>query len=457
MNKLGQKAFRLPAATAEEDVAATSLARVLKRIYNPHIGLIRFLAEVGTQPDEPPLFLAVAEHQNPFLVPPRSLDTPPAEAPKVSVMGTGSALDRISALWSTVGEATERYALHIYDRDQIVVASEADLTQPFLSPSRMIMFSDAQYAREDFQFRRYDPAAPIGWARGIDLASGETAYVPACMSYLGYRPISPAECLDSGYSTGGAAGPTLEAALHSGLLEVIERDGFACHWYLRRTPPEIRIDDYVEQLPANLVEVFRSAKLKLRLFDITTDLGIPTVLAVGLPANGGIAIGASARPTFAVAIEKAVLEAFHTFNWISDLRRSGARIEDYRDVRAYRDHVVWHLDPSRHGCFDFILKPAGRPERLPVAALGGAGDAGKLLELTMHLSGRGYGAYGLDLTPLEVEGLDLHVARGFVPGLHPLGAGSGNEHLDDRRLRTFARSVGLPFPKDLNLDLHPFP
>lgn len=457
MNSMEQMSFRLPTASTQEDLAAASLARVLKRVYNPQIGLIRFLAEVGRQPDEPPLFLAVAEHQNPFLVPPRSLDTPPAEAPKVSVMGTGSALDRVSALWSTVGEAIERYALHIYDRSELLEASEYDLQELFVSPSRMILFSDEQYARGDFPFRRYDPAATIGWARGIHLASGETSYLPACMSYLGYRPISPAECLDSGYSTGGAAGPTLEAALHSGLMEVIERDGFACHWYLRRTPPEIRIDDYIGQLPANLVEVFESARLKLRLFDITTDLGVPTVLAVGLPARGGIAIGASARPTFAVAIEKAVLEAFHTFNWISDLQRSGATITDRQSVRAYRDHVVWHLDPSRLGSFDFILNASDRPERLPAASLSGTNDTERLQALAAQLSGHGYDAYGLDMTPLEVEGLDLYVARAFVPGLHPLGAGSGNEHLDDRRLRKFAASVGLSFPQHLNLDLHPFP
>ena len=439
------------------DAPAQALARLLERTFDPHIGLIRFIAEIGMQPDEPPLHLAVAEHQNPFLVPPRSLDIVDGDIPQGSVMGTGSALDPVTALWSTVGEAIERYALHVYDRDALLFAPQDALDGAFLSPSDMILFASHQFDDPAFKFRRYDPERPIAWARGMRLGDGSPAYIPACMAYLGYRTVSPNECIDAGYSTGGAAGPNLEAALLSGMLEVIERDGFACHWYLRRTPPEIDLADYREELPPKLVRVLDECSLKLRLFDLTTDLGVPTVLAVGLPARGGIAIGASARPDFGTAIEKATLEALHTFNWIAELRRSGDRIERREDVRAYRDHVLWHLSPERARSFDFILQPERRPERLPTVTTVAATHAERLDALVGRLRDCGFETFGLDLTPEEISDLDIRVARAFVPGLHPLGAGAGNEHLDRRRLQRFADHVGMPMPDELNLDLHPFP
>jgi hypothetical protein len=81
----------------------------------------------------------------------------------------------------------------------------------------------------------------------------------------------------------------------------------------------------------------------------------------------------------------------------------------------------------------------------------------RLEELCAHIQERGYEAYGIKLTPEELDGIDMHVGRAFVPGLHPLGSGSGNEHLDRRRLAKFAEAAGCPMPDRLNLEPHPFP
>ncbi|MFY7793755.1 MAG: YcaO-like family protein [Chitinophagaceae bacterium] len=445
----------LPAFTKKSD-AAEQLRRLLARVHDIETGLIRFITEIPLQPDEPALHLAVAEYQDPFLVPPRSLDIGTSPIPETSLMGAGAALDRVSALWSAVGEAIERYALHVYDREEIIFARCRDMGLPCVTPDQMILFSQRQYSVTGFSYVRYNPEDRIGWTRGIDLRTGDNVWLPAVLSYLAYRPLSPVEHLDSGYSTGAAAGPSEAAAFHAGLLEVIERDGFACHWYLRRTPPEIDIGDYLGRLPPRLIEIINRAKVCLRFFDITTDLGVPTVLAIGLPKAGGIAIGASARPSFAGAIEKAAVEAFHTWNWITDLRRNQSRIDDRGQIRSYRDHVVWYLDPTRAAAVDFILD-APRPERLPVTEWQIQGDEERLAALVTMLSEAGYAAFGIDLTPAEVLGCNLHVCRSFVPGLHPLGSGTGNEHGDLRRLARFARKMGLPEPTSINLDPHPFP
>ena len=43
-----------------DGAAAGALARLLHRVYDPEIGLIRYIAEVPLQPNEPSVFLAIA-------------------------------------------------------------------------------------------------------------------------------------------------------------------------------------------------------------------------------------------------------------------------------------------------------------------------------------------------------------------------------------------------------------
>jgi len=434
--------------------AERGLERLLSRVLDPETGLIRFIAEVPVQPDEALIHLAVAEFQNPFALPPMA-EMLRGEDPGVVRMGTGAGLDRLSALWSTVGETIERYALNVYDKDEIRWGRIGETADTYVSPDAFILFSPEQHSTEGFKFSRFDPSRPLGWTPAFRLMDGGSAMLPAPLAIFRYQHRWEHERLDAGYSTGGAAGPTLEAAWHSGLLEVIERDGFACHWYLRRTPAEIDVAEHAASLSAKLLRTLERAPLKLKFFDITTDLGVPSVLAIGLPRSGGVAIGASARPTLGAAMEKAAIEAFHTHNWVLDLQRNRARIDLPSEIRDYSDHVVYHLDRSRHGAMEFLFQGGG--QALPNQPYAGRDDATKLSTLVGRLAENGLQSYAIDITPPEVEGLNIFVGRSFVPGLHPLGSGSGNEHLDRRRLDRFAARAGMAAPTSLNIAPHPFP
>ncbi len=463
MNAITPIGAAAPRPAAGADDAAAQLARLLRRIHDPEIGLLRFLAEVPLAPDDAPVFLAVAECQNPFLLPPLSLALR-GPAPAVTASGTGAALTRVAALWATVGEAIERHALYLYDPDAIVhapIAALAGTGAVVVPPQDFILFDASQYQRPGFAYRRWQPETAIGWTPATRLTDGAPALLPAALAHMGYQHPAADERLDNGYSTGGAAGPGIEAAWLSGLFEVIERDGFALNWYLKRSPAELPLDAFRDQLSPALLAAMGRARLPLRFFDLTTDLGVPTVLAVGLPAGGGVAIGASARCSFAAAIEKAAVEAWHTHNWIIDLQRNGVTVDPAHGVREFRDHVIHHLDPAAAAEAAFLW--AGGGERLPATVpddAQGRADAGQRLRAVAgHLAAHGYSAFGIELTPEAIAGLGVAVGRAFVPGLHPLSSGTGNEHLDCRRLARFAAAAGLPLPDParLNLAPHPFP
>ena len=81
-------------------------------------------------------------------------------------------------------------------------------------------------------------------------------------------------------SNGCAAGNTLAEAIVQGFLELVERDAYAIWWYNRLQRPELdlsRFDDsYVRELQKQLAATGR----KLWVLDVTSDLGVPTFVAI---------------------------------------------------------------------------------------------------------------------------------------------------------------------------------
>lgn len=435
---------------------AAELARLLDHVRDPEIGLIRFLAEVPLQASEPDLYIAVAEFQDPFCVPPRSLS---GQEVNMVTQSSGAALDRVSALWATVAEAIERFALHVYDSRDLQVLAADQLDGDYLSPGQLILYSDEQYARADWPFKRFDQRVPIAWTRGVRLDTGASVHIPASLVFLGYGPSPAHERFDSGYSTGAAAGPSFAEAALAGLLEVVERDAFACHWYLRRTPALLDREHVLPYLPSGLVRLLERARLEIELLDITTNLGIPAVLALGRTRDGcGVPIGASARLSLHDAVTKATIEAFHTFNWILDLRRQREPVPTRVDIHAYRDHVRYYLEPTHAESLAF-LRQSDRPQPFSRQPFDDGTPAQRLDALVAHLASRGHRCFAVDITPDEVValGTGLRVVKTFVTGLHPLGCGHDREHLDPRRLQAFAQAAGLGSPSAFNTDPHPFP
>jgi thiazole/oxazole-forming peptide maturase SagD family component len=81
-------------------------------------------------------------------------------------------------------------------------------------------------------------------------------------------------------SNGCAAGNTLEEAIVQGFLELVERDAYAIWWYNRSQRAEVDLnqfdDSYVRDLHAQLADAGR----KLWVLDVTSDLGVPTYVAI---------------------------------------------------------------------------------------------------------------------------------------------------------------------------------
>ncbi|EPE94908.1 YcaO-like family protein [Rhizobium grahamii] len=129
---------------------------------------------------------------------------------------------------------------------------------------------------------------PIAWSEGLDIMSGRPIFVPWPLVGLDHRGARPSGFEQS--SDGLASGNRpAEAVLH-GLCELVERDA----WALTQLRPYdqlrgARVDPaaFGDTVLDIIVDRIERAGMRLLLLDMTTDIGIPSFLAVIIPGNLG--------------------------------------------------------------------------------------------------------------------------------------------------------------------------
>jgi oxazoline/thiazoline synthase len=200
--------------------------------------------------------------------------------------GKGSTADQGEA--SALMEAIERYSGSFQGDEIRMTCRFTDFPAgDAILPNDVRLFSDAQY-REMWRPTKgrdaaaatsalFDPSAEIEWSPVWSLRDERFKYLPTGLLYFFYKGPGGEIPADS---NGCAAGNTLEEAIVQGFLELVERDSYAIWWYnrLQRAGLDLsQFDDaYIRDLQIQLAETGR----RLWVLDITSDLGIPSFVAV---------------------------------------------------------------------------------------------------------------------------------------------------------------------------------
>ena len=248
------------------------------------------------------------------------------EAARSVLDGAAIGLDADDAERRAVMEGLEHYAAAAWDAEDFRWSSSEDLGE------------DAIPVEELPRANPFDARDRIRWVEGWDLADGRPVWVPAVMAYVALPPAVEAEGFWPQISTGCAAHGDLGAAVIGGLLEVVERDAVAITWLLER--PLTRIEG-AEQLLAPIA----GCGLEVALYDATTDVGIPVVVAV-LRGAGPVAtvLAAACRADPQAAAARALAEAVHARTM---LRLAPEAPEDPAAFRHPTDAARWL---GRPGC-----------------------------------------------------------------------------------------------------------
>lgn len=136
------------------------------------------------------------------------------------------------------------------------------------------------------------------------------------------RAIAQSKIYRYATNSGTAAGLTKDEAILHGLMEIVERDAiglaFVTHVLSRPAAPIRKVRQDTLPLPCRQLinEIIEETQGELAVFDITSDIGIPTALCsltIGAPARHRF-FGSGSSLSAEYAMERALLEALQGFH-----------------------------------------------------------------------------------------------------------------------------------------------
>ena len=331
------------------------------------------------------------------------------------------------AFMKALGEGLERYCAGVYRRSEFTVAPERTRANP-VPPSRFVRPEGWDVP---------DPETPIPWVPGTDLATDESASLPA--AFVHYPP--PTEEYKPPITTGLGLGNSGVEALLAGLYEVIERDATMLAWYSSFEPLALELaDDGVDALRRRA----RAEDLSVTTLLVTQDIDVPVVVAA-VHRDGAwprFAAGSAASLDPAAAARSALAEALQ--NWM-ELRALGPEAAA-DEGGAIADYAA---DPGPAA--EFLDAGAS----VPAASVGPASlptGPAELAAVLDRVTAAGLDAYAARTTTRDVASLGFEAVRVLVPSAQPLFQG---EPFFGDRARTVPAELG--FAPDLDRAYHPFP
>lgn len=342
--------------------------------------------------------------QHNFSAPARSIDQLRSGLSGGS-FGKGSTAEQGEA--SALMEAIERYS-GIFQGDEIRTTRRfADFAPgEALLPNDIQLFSETQFktrflGEPDDSHpvpEPFDPSTKTEWSPVTSLRDTCFRYLPTGLLYFFYGGFHTD-------SNGCAAGNTRDEAIVQGFLELVERDAYAIWWYNRVQRAEVDLAQFDDFYVRDLRAQFAQAGRRLWVLDVTSDLGIPTYVAIMHWMQNGhenIEFGSGAHFDRRIALLRSLTELTQ---FMSVSMMGGASGE-----KPTLDGVT----PLRLDDYPF-LTPSDRPIVAPVPSLELHDNTRDQVIACVEIAARaGYDFLVLDQTRPDVE---VPVVRVVVPGL----------------------------------------
>lgn len=256
-----------------------------------------------------------------------------------------------------------------------------------------------------------DRDRPLLWATGVSLTDGSDVMVPFDAVHLDQTLMSDQylHVTSNGLASGNNRG---EAVVHA-LCELVERDATRL-WELAgpvaqsksRIDPSTVTDEHCRGLIAR----FEAAGVDVALFDVTSDVGVPVVLAQVAdrspdffrPIAPAAGIGCHLHPV--VAVRRALTEAAQTR--LIDIAGARDDLDHARYERAV-DGEAFRVAPVPPDALAFSRQEGSATDTM-------TGDAAVVIGALCAL---GFEGVAIDLTRLDI---DIPVVRVVVAGLEGL-------------------------------------
>jgi ribosomal protein S12 methylthiotransferase accessory factor len=131
----------------------------------------------------------------------------------------------------------------------------------------------------------------------------------------------------------------------AGLYELIQRDGFFIYWLNHQPPPRLDLTTIDYQPIKEVYEECQRYGLELALFDTTSDINIPSCLAVLMDkSEQGIMIvcGGSCGSDWRQILLRSIMESFSVYHWIRNRKEdmSSTNFFSDEDYQPFQDKRI---------------------------------------------------------------------------------------------------------------------
>ena len=236
------------------------------------------------------------------------------------------------------------------------------------------------------------------WSPVWSLRDKRFKYLPTGLLYFFYGGFHTD-------SNGCAAGNTREEAIVQGFLELVERDAYAIWWYNRLQRAELDLKQFDDSYVRDLQAQFADAGRRLWVLDITSDLGIPTYVAIMHWMQNGhenIEFGSGAHFDRRIALLRSLTE-------LTQFMSIGMM-----DGGSGEKPSLDGVKPLRLEDYPFLI-PSDKPIVPPAPDLEVHDNTRDQVNACVEIASRaGYDFLVLDQTRPDVE---VPVVRVLVPGL----------------------------------------
>ncbi len=352
---------------------------------------------------------------------------PKPDGGHVNLVGSlsGSNLDSNEALAAALAETIERHALCYWSHKKITRGSFEELCHKgAVDPLVFKVFSEKQLENPEYKERHcFNHETIFDWIEAQALIAGKKCLVPAQLIYIGYGGNTE-PMIRHDTTSGAGAGECYERAVYSAVCEAIERDAFLIFWLNKITPPQIDEATIRDENIKKVLNNYRRHNIEIKIFDITSDVGIPTFLVLSIDRSGkGPAVHVSAAAD--LDSEKAVLHALLENIKIGAgmmqfmARENFKRVNSiYPNFRSMRDRGLWWAQLRAVKEIEWLVQDVKNP--MPPNYFQGKNYKEKLEALKEKFKNSGHEIYIADITSPVAQKYGLCVAMSLIPGFYPL-------------------------------------
>lgn len=422
-------------------------------LLDDRVGIINSIKEYQAPPGSPHFFRYIAQMSNTGAF----CDQ---ENYKISI---GIASTREHAIAKAIGEGIERYCSAIYFKEDLPFRSYQNAKFNCINPNEFSSYPAYLYRQKEFSWKPFNETTRVRWAPAIDITNSDNlVHVPAAYVYLPYVYGTQEDKIIQSISTGLACHMSHELAAMTAIFEVIERDAFMLFWRNRLAPPKINIHTLPTSIQ-NIIHEYQLANQEVTLFDITTDIKIPTVLATlrcRLPGNPALVIAASCKLSSVSAIISALEELELTRSHCLKLLANppSTSNNNLKQFKNQKDHLLFWSQIKNLSLADFLFQSDKEINANQMPNITQSTPKKELQLVTKLLSDMSLTVLLADITTNDVSNYGFHVIRAIIPALHPLAFGYKNDEFKCPRLFSVPKKLGFDEITISNDYIpHPFP